>query len=48
MSQPDFDFSEVLHQMVEAKASDVHITAGFPPAVRDKGHIKAMKRAFRS
>ncbi len=43
MSQPDFDFSEVLHQMVEAKASDVHITAGFPPAVRDKGHIKAME-----
>src|SRR5664279_4422156 len=29
--------------MVEAKASDVHITAGFPPAVRDKGHIKAME-----
>ncbi len=43
MSRPDFDFSEVLHQMVEANASDVHITAGFPPAVRDKGHIKAME-----
>ncbi|HEX2708556.1 MAG TPA: type IV pilus twitching motility protein PilT [Solirubrobacterales bacterium] len=43
MSRPDFDFSEVLLQMVDAKASDVHITAGFPPAIRDKGHIKAME-----
>ena len=43
MSLPDFDFSEVLLQMVDAKASDVHITAGFPPAIRDKGHIKAME-----
>jgi twitching motility protein PilT len=29
--------------MVEANASDVHLTAGFPPAMRDKGHIKAME-----
>ncbi len=43
MSRPEFDFSDVLHQMVEAKASDVHITAGFPPAIRDKGHIKPME-----
>jgi twitching motility protein PilT len=43
VSLPDFDFSAVLHQMVEIKASDVHITAGFPPAVRDKGHIKPME-----
>jgi twitching motility protein PilT len=43
VSRPDFDFSEVLHQMVETKASDVHITAGFPPAVRDKGHIHPME-----
>jgi twitching motility protein PilT len=42
VSLPEFDFSEVLHQMVEAKASDVHITAGSPPAVRDKGHIRPM------
>jgi twitching motility protein PilT len=38
----DFDFSEVLRRMVEAKASDVHLTAGFPPAIRDKGKITAM------
>jgi len=43
VSQPDFDFSEVLRLMVEAQASDVHITAGFPPAVRDKGQIKPME-----
>ncbi|MGV1049233.1 MAG: type IV pilus twitching motility protein PilT [Solirubrobacterales bacterium] len=42
MSRPDFDFSEVLRRMVEAKASDVHITAGFPPAIRDKGKILPM------
>src|SRR6478735_12573416 len=28
--------------MVEAHASDVHITAGFPPAIRDKGKIHPM------
>jgi twitching motility protein PilT len=43
VSRPDFDFSEVLRLMVDAKASDVHITTGFPPAVRDKGHIKPME-----
>ena len=42
MSQHDFDFSEVLRRMVEASASDVHITAGFPPAIRDKGKIQPM------
>ena len=39
----DFDFSEVLRRMVEAKASDVHLTAGFPPAIRDKGKIVPME-----
>src|SRR5215467_9822203 len=39
----DFDFAEVLRRMVEAKASDVHLTAGFPPAIRDKGKITAME-----
>lgn len=36
------DFSEVLRRMVEAKASDVHLTPGFPPAIRDKGKIVPM------
>ena len=29
--------------MVEAQASDVHLTAGFPPAIRDKGKIEPME-----
>ena len=43
MSLPEFDFSEVLRQMVEVNASDVHITANFPPAIRDKGRIRPME-----
>jgi twitching motility protein PilT len=43
VSLPDFDFSAVLGQMVETKASDVHITPGFPPAMRDKGKIRPME-----
>jgi twitching motility protein PilT len=39
----DFDFSEVLRRMVEVSASDVHLTAGFPPAIREKGKIVAME-----
>jgi twitching motility protein PilT len=39
----DFDFAEVLRRMVEAKASDVHITPGVPPAIRDKGKIEPME-----
>jgi twitching motility protein PilT len=39
----DFDFAEVLRRMVEARASDVHLTAGFPPAMRDKGKISPME-----
>ena len=43
MSPHDFDFSEVLRQMVETRASDVHITPGVPPMIRDKGRIRAME-----
>jgi twitching motility protein PilT len=39
----EFDFSEVLRRMVEARASDVHLTPGFPPAIRDKGKITPME-----
>jgi twitching motility protein PilT len=42
VSPPDFDFSEVLRQMVETRASDVHITPGVPPMIRDKGRIRPM------
>ncbi len=43
MSPHDFDFSEVLRQMVETRASDVHITSGAPPMIRDKGRIRPME-----
>ncbi|MGH2937983.1 MAG: type IV pilus twitching motility protein PilT [Solirubrobacterales bacterium] len=39
----DFDFSDVLSRMVVARASDVHLSAGFPPAMRDKGKIQPME-----
>ncbi len=42
MSPPEFDFSAVLHRMVETRASDVHLTPGFPPAIRDKGRIQPL------
>jgi len=43
VSPHDFDFSEVLRQMVETRASDVHITAGVPPMIRDKGRVRPME-----
>ncbi len=43
MSRPDFDFSAVLQEMVDTRSSDVHITPGFPPAIRDKGKIRPME-----
>ena len=39
----EFDFASVLSYMVEREASDVHITAGYPPAVRDKGRLLPME-----
>jgi len=43
VSLPDFNFSDVLAKMVETRASDVHLTPGFPPAMRDKGKIQPME-----
>jgi twitching motility protein PilT len=39
----EFDFSEVLTRMVDLRASDVHLTAGFPPAMRVRGRITPME-----
>src|SRR6478609_11615627 len=36
------DFAAVLTKMVESRASDVHLTSGFPPAVRVRGRIVPM------
>ena len=38
----DFDFAEVLKKMVEARASDVHLSAGLPPTLRVRGRITPM------
>ena len=38
-SQKDFDFAEVLTRMAQEKASDVHLSPGFPPAIRIRGKI---------
>jgi twitching motility protein PilT len=43
VSRPEIDFSAVLGRMVETRASDVHLTPNFPPAIRDKGKIKPME-----
>ena len=39
----EFDFSEVLTRMVSERASDVHLTSGFPPAIRVRGRITPME-----
>jgi twitching motility protein PilT len=39
----EFDFAEVLTQMVAVRASDVHLTPGFQPAIRVRGRITPME-----
>ncbi len=38
-----FDFAAVLNRMVELGASDVHLTPGFPPAIRVRGQITSIE-----
>jgi twitching motility protein PilT len=38
-----FDFADVLTRMAEERASDVHLSPGFPPAMRVKGRIVPME-----
>src|SRR5436190_16871781 len=35
----DFDFADVITRMTEERASDVHLSPGFPPAIRVRGRI---------
>jgi twitching motility protein PilT len=39
----NFDFAEVLTRMAEQRASDVHLSAGYPPALRVRGRITPME-----
>jgi twitching motility protein PilT len=38
-----FDFADVLTRMVKERASDVHLTPGFPPAIRIRGQIQPLE-----
>ncbi len=38
-----FDFADVLTRMVAVRASDVHLTPGFQPAIRVRGRITPME-----
>jgi twitching motility protein PilT len=35
----NFDFADVITRMTEQRASDVHLSPGFPPAIRIRGRI---------
>jgi twitching motility protein PilT len=39
----DIDFAEVLLEVVDRRASDLHITAGTPPMLRLRGRLAPMK-----
>ncbi len=38
-----FDFADILTQMAEERASDVHLTPGYPPAIRVRGKIVGLE-----
>src|SRR3954462_15212676 len=38
----DFDFSDVLLAVLERNASDLHLTAGSPPMIRQHGKLHAL------
>jgi twitching motility protein PilT len=35
----EFDFADVITRMTEERASDVHLSPGFPPAIRIRGRV---------
>ena len=35
----NFDFSEILIEVVRQKASDLHLTSGAPPMLRKRGQL---------
>jgi twitching motility protein PilT len=38
----NFDFADILIEVIERKASDLHLTAGSPPMIRQKGKLSAL------
>jgi len=43
MSQLTFSIDDLLEQMVARGASDLHVTAGTPPAMRLRGHLERLE-----
>jgi twitching motility protein PilT len=44
VAEPDhFDFAAVLATVAHRRASDLHLTAGAPPAIREKGKVTPME-----
>src|SRR3954471_21050519 len=38
----NFDFADILLEVIEAGASDLHLTVGAPPMVRQRGQLRAL------
>ena len=38
----EFDFADVLLEVMETDASDLHLTAGSPPMIRQRGTLHAL------
>src|SRR6266576_6112250 len=40
----DFDFADILLEVIQLKASDLHLTAGAHPMVREKGRLRPLEQ----
>src|SRR5919112_2215128 len=38
----NFDFADILLEVISAGASDLHLTVGAPPMVREKGRLRPL------
>src|SRR3954454_9485479 len=38
----NFDFADILLEVIESGASDLHLTVGAPPMVREKGRLRPL------
>src|SRR3954465_10252242 len=38
----NFDFADILLEVIDAGASDLHLTVGAPPMVREKGRLRPL------
>jgi twitching motility protein PilT len=41
----DFDFADILMEVLETGASDLHLTAGAPPVLRQRGQLRRLDQA---